>query len=228
MDKNLHIEKFFFNTAPIWQQVPTEINERLLATSISAKYKKNTTIVYDYEYAAGLYCIKKGFVKIYSINALGGEDIVFILGKGLVFGVSPLLNNEKCGVNATAMEDCEIEIIPKEIIKLELEKSIELNQAFIFYLSQLVKMLNIKLLDFMRKPLAERVALTLLILDKKLSLNGTLVFSREDLANFMGTAIESLVRQLKKLKTENLISVKGRKITIIDYVGLTKIASETP
>lgn len=228
MESNSPIEKYFFRTNPIWEQVSKDVSEKLLSEVNVFNYKKNSTIIHDFEYSAGMFIIKKGFVKIYSINSAGSEDIVFILGKGLIFGVAPLFNNEKCGVFATAITDCEIEIIPKEVIKRELEHSVELNQAFILYLAQVGRMLNIKLLDFARKPLAERVALTLLILDRKLNLNGTLAFSREDLANYMGTAVESLVRQLKKLKTENLISVKGRKITIIDYKRLTMAASVTP
>lgn len=106
-----------------------------------------------------------------------------------------------------------------------MEKSPEFSQAIVLYLAQMAKMLNIKLLDYARKPLLGRVAISLLALDNNLKLNSTLAFSREDLANYIGTAVESLVRQIKKLKTDNLIIVKGRKITIIDYNGLTKVAT---
>ena len=37
---------------------------------------------------------------------------------------------------------------------------------------------------------------------KQQNLDGVLTFTREDLANYIGTAVESLVRQLKKLKDE--------------------------
>jgi len=201
--------------------------DNLFSNTSTFPYKKNATIVHDFEYSAGIYIIRKGFVKIYSVNPSGGEDIVFIFGKGLYFGVTPIFNNERCGVFATAMTDCEIELIPKDVIKKEMEMSIEFNQAIVLYLAQMGKMLNIKLLDYARKPLLERVAVSLLTLDNNLNLNGTLAFSREDLANYIGTAVESLVRQLKKLKTDNLIIVKGRKITIIDYKGLIKIATES-
>lgn len=228
VEVNSPIEKYYFRAIPIWDILSKEVCEKLNEDKILLNYKKNVTILHDFEYSAGIYSIKKGFIKIYAQNATGGEDIVFLLGKGLIFGVAPLFNNEKSGVFVTTITDCEIELIPKESVKKAQLQSFELNQAIILYLAQVGRMLNIKLLDFARKPLAKRVALTLLILDKKLSLNGTLAFSREDLANYMGTAVESLVRQLKKLKTENIISVKGRKITIIDYARLIKLASETP
>ncbi len=220
------IDKFYNKASPLWEPLSKEFVDNIFTHTSIQPYKKNTTIVNDFEYPAGMYIVRKGFVKIYSVNPSGTEDIVFILGKGLFFGVTPIFNNERFGIFATAITDCEIEVIPKDIIKNEMENSSEFNHAMVLHLAQMTKMLKIKLLDFARKPLLERIVITLLSLDKKLDLNGTLAFSREDLANYIGTAVESLVRQLKILKTNNLIIVKGRKITLIDYKGLIKIVSE--
>ena len=227
MEITLTIDKFFYKATPLWDHLSADVLDNLFTNTAIQPYKKNATIVHDFEYSAGIYIIRKGFVKIYSVNPNGSEDIVFILGKDSIFGVTPIFNNERCGVFATAITDCEIELVPKDTVKKEIEKSPEFSQAIILYLAQMGKMLNIKLLDFARKPLLGRVAISLLAIDNNLKLNGTLAFSREDLANYIGTAVESLVRQLKKLKTDNLIIVKGRKITIVDYNGLKKIATET-
>jgi CRP-like cAMP-binding protein len=225
LEITLAIDKFFYKATPLWDNLSAEVLDNLFSNTTTQSYKKNATIVHDFEYSAGIYNIRKGFIKMYSLNPNGSEDIVFILGKDSIFGITPIFNNERCGVFATAITDCEIELVSKETVKKEMEKSPEFSQAIVLYLAQMAKMLNIKLLDYARKPLLGRVAISLLALDNNLKLNSTLAFSREDLANYIGTAVESLVRQIKKLKTDNLIIVKGRKITIIDYNGLTKIAT---
>ena len=44
--------------------------------------------------------------------------------------------------------------------------------------------------------------------------NGPINLSRDDLANFVGTATENLIRLLKDLKTKEVIDTKGRLIYI--------------
>jgi CRP-like cAMP-binding protein len=47
--------------------------------------------------------------------------------------------------------------------------------------------------------------------------------SREDLANIVGTATESLIRTLSDFKEEKLIEVKSSNITITNYDKLKKL-----
>ncbi|MEM9050892.1 MAG: helix-turn-helix domain-containing protein [Bacteroidota bacterium] len=49
--------------------------------------------------------------------------------------------------------------------------------------------------------------------------------TREDLANIVGTATESLIRLLNEFKKDELIETQGRKIRILDPKGLVQ-ASE--
>ena len=49
--------------------------------------------------------------------------------------------------------------------------------------------------------------------------------SRDDLANFVGTATETLIRLLKEFKTDALIKTYARKIKLLDKVTILKISS---
>ena len=50
--------------------------------------------------------------------------------------------------------------------------------------------------------------------------------SRSDYANFLGTRTESLIRIISKLKKENIISTKGKKIKIENYNLLKALISD--
>jgi CRP/FNR family transcriptional regulator len=52
----------------------------------------------------------------------------------------------------------------------------------------------------------------------------TINLSREDLANLVGTATETVIRILSEFKDENLVIIVGRKIVIRNFEGLQKIA----
>ena len=50
--------------------------------------------------------------------------------------------------------------------------------------------------------------------------------SREDLANFVGTATETLIRLLKDFKEEGIIEVHTRKISVLNKEKLFSIAGK--
>ncbi len=77
----------------------------------------------------------------------------------------------------------------------------------------------------------ERVAAFLLSLSARLSAAGSsaseldLAMSREDIANHLRLASETVSRVLAKFKMEHLIDVKGKRITLIRLDGLRELAA---
>ena len=49
--------------------------------------------------------------------------------------------------------------------------------------------------------------------------------TREELANIVGTATESVIRLLSEFKSDRLVELNGRKIKIINTKGLEKISN---
>jgi CRP-like cAMP-binding protein len=81
-----------------------------------------------------------------------------------------------------------------------------------------------QLVNLAYSSVRKRVAEALMLLQKRYSKAGdeqepsafSISISREDLANIVGTATESLIRTLSDFKSEKLIEIKGSSITIID------------
>jgi CRP/FNR family transcriptional regulator len=90
-----------------------------------------------------------------------------------------------------------------------------------------------RLINLAQKPVRERLAETLIILKEtygtKTENSSTLDIdlSREDLANIVGTATETVIRLLSDFKSEKLIATKGRKIEILNYNLLLKTSNVT-
>ena len=74
-----------------------------------------------------------------------------------------------------------------------------------------------------QKSVRERLAFALVILSGIYE-NEPINLSREDMANFVGTATETLIRLLKDFKEEGLIEVQTRKLTVIEPNRLLDIA----
>jgi CRP/FNR family transcriptional regulator len=66
-----------------------------------------------------------------------------------------------------------------------------------------------------QKSVRQRLAISLLLL-MEVYQDEPINLSREDMANFVGTATETLIRLLKDFKEEGLIEINTRKITVLD------------
>jgi CRP/FNR family transcriptional regulator len=76
-----------------------------------------------------------------------------------------------------------------------------------------------------QKSVRERLAFALLILGD-IYTGEHINLTREDMANFVGTATETLIRLLKDFKEEGLIEIHTRKLEILSKEKLLKIAGK--
>jgi CRP-like cAMP-binding protein len=83
--------------------------------------------------------------------------------------------------------------------------------------------------DIAQKTVRERLAEILIRLQNDFGLDKNKVLqislTREELANIVGTATESVIRFLSEFKQDRLIDLSGRKIIILNETGLTRIAN---
>ena len=88
---------------------------------------------------------------------------------------------------------------------------------------------NAYITDIAQKTVRERLAEILIHLKNDFGLdeNNVLQISltREELANIVGTATESVIRLLSEFKQDELIVLNGRKIGILDEAGLIRIGN---
>jgi len=85
------------------------------------------------------------------------------------------------------------------------------------------------ILGMAQKTAKQRLAETLLFLKKSYGSNDTekpieIELSREEIANIIGTAIESAIRLVSLFKKEKLIHLKGKELFILNSNKLQQIA----
>jgi CRP-like cAMP-binding protein len=97
-------------------------------------------------------------------------------------------------------------------------------RTFIKMLSGNVAEKEKQLINLAYSSVRKRVAEALLRLQEKYSNPGdasfSMAISREDLANMVGTATESLIRTLSEFKEDKLVEIKGSSITITNAAKL--------
>ena len=77
-------------------------------------YKKRDDVYKEDDYPKGIYFISKGKVKTFQSSDSGKDLITELYKEGDFFGYNALLQNQKYTDSATALEDSEIYMLPKE------------------------------------------------------------------------------------------------------------------
>ena len=171
-------------------------------------YKKNQPLFIEGSYPRGVFCIISGKVKVFSTGETGKEQIIRIAGAGDVVGFRALFSEEPYRLSATTLEQSSIFFIKIEDFLELVHSQPELLQAVLRELSKE----SGERADFIKamaqKTVRERLAIVLLVLES-IYKDDLINLSREDLANFVGTATETLIRLLKDFKDENLIDRKS-------------------
>lgn len=192
-------------------------------------YKRGDVLYHEGNRINGFYCINKGIIKVFKTGIDGKEQIIRFAKTGEIIAYRSVLSNEPACTTATVIEDCLVCFIPSEV----LISFIKNNSAFSFEVMKItcheLGEANSYITDIAQKTVRERLAEVVLQLVKDFGLDeeGYLQISltREELANIVGTATESVIRLLSEFKSDNYIEITGRKIKIINHKGLEKISN---
>ncbi len=209
--------------------------ERLSERKIHNVYRRSQSLYYEGNRPTGVFCIKEGRVKCYRLGPGGQRQIVRIAEPGDVLGFSAVVRSQNHAESAEALEDAVICFIPKESFTAMLGERRELlNRLFLSMLSeneelesQIVSMATmsvrertIRLLAHLARhyPLGEKSADGTIWIDVPLT--------RQEMAEMIGTSVETFIRMLADLKDAGVLTSRGRTIGVPDLVRLEELASE--
>lgn len=186
-------------------------------------YKKNQTIFVEGSFPRGVFCVNHGKIKIYALGDEGKEQIVHIAKAGEVIGFRAMLSGQPYKLSASTLEDSNICFVAKDDFLNMMDTHTSLRNSLIQELSKELGERAIFITNLAQKTVRERLAYSLMILADIYG-EEPINLSREDLANFVGTATETLIRLLKDLKEEGLIDTQTRKIFILKKEELIQLA----
>lgn len=168
-----------------------------------------------------LYFLKSGQIKVIKQNEDGKKLITEIIKTGTFFGYQAMLEETFYHESVQTIENSEIVVIPKEDFYRLLLKNKDVSYYFIKLLSRNVIEKEEELINLAYNTVRKRVADNLIKLSSGNDDEITEIrVSREDLANMAGTSVESVIRMLSEFKSDKLIEINARKVTIRDMKAL--------
>lgn len=190
-----------------------------------AYYKKSQPLFIEGSFPRGVFCLNQGKVKVFARGDEGKEQIIHIAKEGEIIGFRAMFSGEPYKVSATTLEECNICFIGKEDFLNMIDTNPTLRNGIMKELSKELGDRAVFITNMAQKSVRERLAFALLILgdiygEEQINL------TREDMANFVGTATETLIRLLKDFKEEGMIEIHTRKLEIINKDKLMDLAGK--
>ncbi|WP_163715444.1 Crp/Fnr family transcriptional regulator [Mangrovibacterium lignilyticum] len=192
-------------------------------------YKKGSIIYREGSRLTGFYCVTRGILKIYKTGIDGKEQIIRFAKKGEIVAYRSLLSQELACTTSKVIEEAVLCHIPYQTLLFLIQNNWEFSHHMLQIVCKELREANDYITDIAQKTVRERLAEVLILLKENFELDNSntlqISLTREELANIVGTATESVIRLLSEFKHDNLIELQGRKIKLLDVNTLTKVAN---
>lgn len=192
-------------------------------------YKKGSIIYREGSRLTGFYCVTRGIIKIFKTGMDGKEQIIRFAKRGEIIAYRSLLSQELACTTSKVIEEAVLCHIPYQTLIYLIQNNWEFSHHMLQIVCKELREANDFITDIAQKTVRERLAEILLLLKDSFELDQTktlqISLTREELANMIGTATESVIRLLSEFKQDKLIELQGRKIKLLNLPALTKVAN---
>lgn len=171
-----------------------------------------------------LFLIKQGKVQLYRISPEGKKLVIATLGPGTLFGEMALLGQQMHNAFAEALDDCMILVMSRtDLERLILGKPL-VGLRLLEITGRRLNDAESRLEDMAFKGIPARLASLLLRLSAERNSADILGMTHQDLAETIGTYRETATQVLNDMKSQGLIAIGRKRITICDGERLAEVA----
>jgi CRP-like cAMP-binding protein len=198
---------------------------------VTTTFKKKEDIFSEGDQPEWFYIVAKGKIKITKLSHEGKEIILEIISPTDIFGGVAVLRNFPYPANAVAMEDSEVVKISRKNLMRLVDRFPNLMYCIALQLGDRMKSSYDSLKNIALERVEARIAALLLKLANKVGIETKeglqidMRLTKQDVADMVGTTVETSIRTFSKFKKQGLVADKAGKIVITDREGLAELSS---
>ncbi len=200
--------------------------EAVAAIAIVRPVEEGELLFFQGDRATGFYAVLQGMVRVFKSSPQGREYTLHRIPPGQIFAEAAIFDGTAYPANAAAIERSTVAFFPADRFRALIAGSPQLSLKMIGSLSRFVRDFNQQIEDLSLKEVPSRLA-SYLCRRSEQSGSETVVLesSKTELAQSLGTVLETLSRSFRKLADLGVISVSERSIRILDRDRLDEIAA---
>jgi CRP/FNR family transcriptional regulator len=183
--------------------------------AVAKKYKKGTCIFYEGNEARFYYQIIEGTVKLFNTNYDGREFTQMEFKPGSSFGEPPLFINEEYPSTAITTEDSVIMKLSKDSFLKILDEDPTTQKTFLIMMARRIYSKTVTTREIINNTPGARIIAFLNDYKKKISKEGVEIeipYTRQEIANYTGLRVETVIRTLSKMKSRKVVNIINRKL----------------
>lgn len=161
----------------------------------------------------GIYCLKKGAVKIEAMGENGQAHILHIVNAGGILGLRAALDGGVFEASAVAIQPTDLCFIPNTTFTRLLAKDPTIALSALRSVALELNAMEKRFCHATDLTATERIAAALLHLKDRFE---SQQWSRREFAEWASTTTETVIRTLAQFEKDGLIRLAGRKISILD------------
>jgi len=213
-------------TIPLFNGLPEDQIAAIKQIAIEKQINKGEIIFSEGDEAKGFFVIAEGRVKVFKVSPEGKEQILHIFGPGQPFGEVPVFTGQRFPANVQAIDKTRVLFFPRVAIVDLISENPSLALNMLAVMSKKLHEFAVQIENLSLKEIPARLASYLIFLANEQDKDAvvTLNISKGQLASILGTIPETLSRIFARLSGYNLIRVDGKKITLLDRLGLENMA----
>ena len=196
--------------------------------SFEKKYEDKQNIFFQNDPSTHLFNITEGNVKIYQLLDDGRIQIIGFLYPGDFFGT---YKNNKYNYSAEAIGDLRTCVFDQKTLDKYLDQNPVLAKELINQTSYELTLAQDRMTVMGRLNAIEKIANFLLNISNQRKRIGwpsnpiSLSMTRQDIADYLGLTIETVSREISKLKSSNIIKIiSSKQLLINDFEKLSQIS----
>jgi len=192
-----------------------------------AHFARGATIFSEGEPGDGFYIVVSGRVKVFKVSADGKEQILHLYGPGQPVGEVPVFAGQSFPAHAQAVERSHLVFFGRKAFLdlIAAHPSLALNMLAL--LSMRLRQFTLQVENLSLRALPGRLASYLLYLSREQggARQVALPIPKHQLASLLGTIPETLSRIFAKMSAQDLIEIRGRRITLRNRPALENLAA---
>jgi len=214
------------NAIDIFSSLSESDMEEISSLVTTETFGKKETVFSEGAPSEWFYAVYEGKIKITKLSVEGKEIILELIKPGELFGAVAVLKGFPYPANAVAMEDSSILKISRKNMMLILDMFPSLMFNLIQSLGDRMRDSHETTKNIALEKVGSRIAALLLKLCEQMGtktqegLELNIKLTKQDIAEMVGTTVETSIRTMSRFKKEGLIKEEAGKVVILDPDGL--------
>lgn len=214
----------------IFRRLTPDDRRRLADVATLRQFDKGGALFSEGDRSDLLYTVVSGRVKVFKVTPRGTDVILEIFGPGDPVGAVAVYESRPYPASAVALEPTTCFVIPRQAFFALLEAHPTMVRGLLVGLTHRLVELTNRVMELSGGRIEARLARFLLKLADDMGHrqeNGTFIpmaLSRQELADMIGTTIETSIRIMSRWGKENVVRTEKDGFVLVDRAALESIA----